>query len=126
MKFLWLLAPFPPMTVVDTLPQVPVVIPAVSEDPGMAIDVKTGPVVSFAVPMDVTSLPPEAPPATIAPTDMLAGPLIDGFQGFPHPLDRGLSRTLDYQGFRFRSIDHLYLGFMITEIGFPEKIKSDC
>ena len=26
--------------------------------------------------------------------------------------------------FRFRNIDHLYLGFMIEEIGFPEKLGT--
>ena len=114
----------PPMTVMDVNPQVPVVALSVSENPLVAISVHPGPVVSFAVPNDVTILPPEDPPVDSAPTEILSDHPVVGSQVFPHPLDRGLSRILDYKGFRFQSIDHLYLGFMIVEIGYPGKLRA--
>ena len=114
----------PPMTMVDVQPSGPFTAPSVPGNPPVEIPANPGPVVSFAIPIEMTSLAPEAAPDVSAKSEMLPVPPHDGFQGFPHPLDRGISRTLDYQGYRFQSIDHLYLGFMISEIGFPEKLRA--
>ena len=99
----------PPRTMVDFNPQNTVmresestVIPVIQD----ATTTSRGTVVSFVL--------PEVGTSQLAPNH----------QRSVHKLDRSLPRPLDYKGFRFRDIDHLYLAIMVEKIGGPDRLKA--
>ena len=86
-----------------------------------SLPVPPSPTVSFVEPEKRMRLPPEVLPVSLLP-DAPPARLDQDFRGSLHQLDRSLPRNLDYKGFRFRNIDHLYLAFMVEAIGGPEKV----
>ena len=107
----------PPGTVgAETASNVLPVIPALFPGPPV-------PPVSLGVPDGVMSQPSEGLPGTVVP-DAPSLQLVPGFLQIPHHLDRSLPRDLDYKGFRFKNINHLYLAMMVEQIGCPEKLRA--